>query len=161
MKRTRALIGTALISLLLNAGQLLAEGLLDGQVFSGTIGPVENPDLADSLFFSDGYFWSDICTRCGFMPGRYDARETQRGIVFTGTLESDSRGRFEYSGLVAPDGSVDVEIQWERRRWYWTSQRMIAFVGTAQSGHDTTSLSAIQERMSAIDPGSNPLCDRF
>lgn len=68
--------------------------LLDGRVFAGKIGPAENPDLDDSLFFDNGYFWSDICTRCGFVPGAYSATETPEGIVFNGVLESDSRGEF-------------------------------------------------------------------
>lgn len=106
-----------------------ADSALDGRSFAGMIGPAENPDLADSLFFSDGHFWSDICTRCGFLPGRYNTEKTESGIRFTGTLQSDSRGRFDYDGLVADDGSIRVSITWERSRWYWTARREIVFVG--------------------------------
>lgn len=48
-----------------------AQGLLDGKAYLGMIGPTENPDLPDGLYFDDGHFWSDICTRCGFIPGAY------------------------------------------------------------------------------------------
>jgi len=44
------------------ASGAFAGGPLDGRVFKGIIGPIEAPDLADSLHFEGGYFWSDICT---------------------------------------------------------------------------------------------------
>jgi len=138
-----------------------AEGVLDGRTFSGMIGPVENPDLEDRLFFDDGHFWSDICTRCGFIPGLYDAEETHDGIRFTGTLESDSRGRFDYQGLVSDDGAIRVSITWERRRWYWTSSREIVFLGASMSGVETASLIGIRQEMRSMNPEGNPMCARF
>ena len=99
-----------------------ASGLLDGRVFDGMIGPAENPDLQDSLHFDGGFFWSDICTRCGFLPGPYLAQSTAEGISFSGTLESESRGQFQYEGLVRDDGKIEVLIKWEKKRWYWTSR---------------------------------------
>ncbi len=142
------------------AGPVGAVGLLDGRSFAGKIGPVENPDLDDRLFFESGHFWSDISTRCGFVPGIYEAEETGAGIRFTGTLESDTRGRFDYDGLVAPDGTISVSIRWERRRWYWTSRREIVFDG-AQAATAPVSLSSIREQLNLIDPDSNPACARF
>jgi hypothetical protein len=138
-----------------------AEGILDGRSFTGMIGPVENPDLEDSLFFDDGHFWSDICTRCGFVPGRYNTEQIVDGVRFKGTLKSDSRGRFDYDGLVREDGSIRVSITWERRRWYWTSRREIVFVGERTSGLETTSLSDMRQEMQLIDPDDNPMCGRF
>lgn len=138
-----------------------AEGILDGRAFSGRIGPVEAPDLEDSLYFEDGHFWSEICTRCGFVPGPYNTAETDEGIRFFGSLASDSRGRFDYDGLVRDDGSIHVSITWERRRWYWTSRREITFVGDVSSTSDITSLSDIRHEMQSIDPDGNPLCARF
>jgi len=138
-----------------------AEGLLDGRVFTGMIGPSENPDLADTLYFNDGYFWSDICTRCGFLPGSYSAKETDEGIVFRGILESNSRGRFEYEGLARDDGTIGVSIQWERKRWYWTSSRKIVFQGTETRNEATLSLKEIRIKMDTVNPGANPLCARF
>lgn len=150
------------LSLFLCSGQgVYANGLLDGRVFTGMIGPVENPDLADSLNFESGQFWSDICTRCGFQPGTYDSNMTDEGVVFTGVLESDSRGSFEYNGLVREDGTIEVSIRWERRRWYWTSQREIAFRGTTSPADETLSLITIPQNMDGVDFGANPLCARF
>ena len=138
-----------------------AEGILDGRSFSGMIGPIEDPDLEDSLFFDDGYFWSDICPRCGFVPGPYVTEQTADGVRFTGTLESDSRGRFDYDGLVRDDGSIRVLITWERRRWYWTSRREIVFVGEQTSGFEIASLSGMRQQMQLMDPDGNPICARF
>ncbi|MEO9826332.1 MAG: hypothetical protein ABJF50_18165 [Paracoccaceae bacterium] len=138
-----------------------AQGLLDGKAFSGMIGPAENPDLSDSLYFDDGRFWSDICTRCGFVPGVYLAQETQEGITFSGTLESESRGQFEYEGTVKDDGSIVVSVIWERRRWYWTSKREIIFLGELVEHEQTVSLSETLQKMQTLDPDGNPLCARF
>ena len=142
-------------------GGASAEGLLDGRVFKGMIGPVEAPDFADSLHFEDGHFWSDICTRCGFLPGEYHAEMTDEGIVFRGTLNSDSRGRFDYDGLVRDQGAIEVAIRWERKRWYWTSSREIAFQGTATEEFDPLTLNQIRLKLDDIDPSENPLCARF
>lgn len=142
-------------------GVALAGGVLDGRVFPGVIGPAEAPDLSDSLHFSEGYFWSDICTRCGFQPGVYTAVETTEGIRFTGFLESDSRGRFDYDGLVRDDGAIEVTIRWERRRWYWTSRREIVFVGSEDTGTEAAALTRIRQQMTGTDADANPLCARF
>ena len=139
----------------------LADGLLDGRVFTGMIGPADNPDLADSLHFDDGHFWSDICTRCGFVPGDYTAEMTEKGIVFRGRLESDSRGRFDYEGLVRDDGTIQVSIRWEKKRWYWTTRREIAFHGTDAERTQPQTLNQVRLKMSSVDPGANPLCARF
>ena len=138
-----------------------ADGLLDGKTFSGMIGPAENPDLPDNLYFDDGYFWSNICTRCGFVPGVYHSEETADGVRFTGTLESDSRGRFDYEGILSSDGSVVVSVKWERRRWYWTSKREIVFVGELSETGKAPSLSETRQDMQSMDPDGNPLCARF
>ena len=138
-----------------------AEGLLDGKAFAGMIGPAENPDLSDSLYFDDGYFWSDICTRCGFVPGEYQAEESADGIAFSGTLESESRGSFEYQGTVKEDGAIVVSVVWERRRWYWTSKREIIFLGELSALEQSVSLSETRHQMQSLDPDGNPLCARF
>lgn len=139
----------------------MADGALDGRVFSGKIGPVENPDLDDSLHFNDGYFWSDICTRCGFQPGRYTSTRTDDGIRFSGVLVSDSRGQFDYDGLVRADGTLSVTIRWERKRWYWTSQREIAFEGHEDPVSTAVNLTRVRAEIEANDPDANPLCARF
>ncbi|SDC45127.1 hypothetical protein SAMN04488239_102296 [Ruegeria marina] len=155
-----SLIAAMLLTLAATA-EVNAEGVLDGHSFSGMIGPAEDPDLEDSLYFDDGHFWSAICTSCGFAPGPYLTEQTADGLRFTGTLESESRGRFEYDGLVRADGSIRVSITWERRRWYWTSRREILFVGERTSGFEMASLSEMRQEMKLVNPESSPLCSRF
>ena len=133
---------------------------LDSRIFTGVIGPSENPDLKDSLHFSDGHFWSDICTRCGFVPGPYASERTKDGTRFTGVLESESRGQFEYNGLVRDDGTIQVSIRWVRKRWYWTSSREIVFQGSEDRG-GAPSLTQIRSEMQGFDTTRNPLCARF
>lgn len=159
--RRKSFAALAFLIWLLGPSWALAGGALDGRVFSGVIGPAENPDLADSLHFSDGYFWSDICTRCGFVPGVYTSEETPDGIRFTGVLESDSRGQFDYTGLARHDGTMEVTIQWERKRWYWTSRREIVFQGTLEAGTQAATLIQIRQKMTDMDADANPLCARF
>ena len=138
-----------------------SEGMLDGLVFEGMIGPAEAPDLEDRLYFSDGHFWSDICTRCGFVPGPYEAEETSAGIEFSGALQSDTRGEFRYEGVVRPSGDIEVDIRWQRKRWYWTASRDIVFVGHMDAQLQAEGLPAIERRMATFDPDSNPACARF
>ena len=155
------LIALTLVLGLWCGGGAFAGGLLDGRAFKGVIGPAEAPDLADSLHFEEGHFWSDICTRCGFLPGVYRSEKTDEGVVFSGVLESDSRGRFEYDGLVGEDGAIDVTIRWEKRRWYWTSSREIAFQGAAVEASESQTLHQIRQKLDGMDPAANPLCARF
>lgn len=138
-----------------------AEAILDGKIFSGMLGPKGNPQQPDSIYFDKGYFWSDICSRCGFEPGLYSVKMTEEGVAFSGILESKSRGQFTYDGLVRQDGSMAATIEWERRRWYWTSQRTIVFQGSAADPADAISLDEVQLQLQNIDTSTNPLCARF
>ncbi|MDZ7839214.1 MAG: hypothetical protein U5R46_00105 [Gammaproteobacteria bacterium] len=110
-----------------------AAGPLDGMVFEGLIGPTENPDLNDRLYFQDGKFWSSECIRCGFEPGAYWVRRVNGGIAFRGTLQSPDRGRFRYEGFVR-DGEIEVSIDWRQERWYWTVDRQLRFEGQLVAG---------------------------
>ena len=136
--------------------------LLDGQVFVGMIGPAENPDLPDRLLFRDGQFWSDICTECGFLPGPYSAHLTDDGTAFSGTLTSEDRGVFDYEGLIQLDGTIEVNISWKRKRWYWTAQREIVFRGKKDApAHQPPELQMVLLQIEQGDPSTNPRCARF
>lgn len=138
-----------------------AQGLLDGRVFTGKIGPVENPDLDDTLNFQDGFFWSDICTRCGFLPGAYTSEVTSQGVRFQGVLFSESRGKFDYDGMVYDDGRIEVVIRWERKRWYWTSRREISFQGFEAEAVSPLTLDEARMKTDAMATDRDPLCARF
>ncbi len=144
MFRLSKLAAVTLLLELFCGGAAYAVGLLDGRIFEGMIGPVKAPDLADRLHFEDGHFWSDICARCGFHPGEYHSEMTDRGIVFRGILESESRGRFEYERLVGGYGAIEASIRSERKRWYWTSSREIAFRGRTKEEFTSQPLSQIR-----------------
>lgn len=161
MQSRNALTPFVILAWFVWSGLALAEGLLDGRVFTGMIGPVENPDLEDSLYFRDGYFWSEICTRCGFLPGTYTAEKTEGGIAFNGTLESDSRGHFEYAGFVRDNGEIEASILWQRKRWYWTARREIAFQGTEGEGRGPLNPEEIRMEMDGLDPETDPSCTRL
>lgn len=112
----------------------VAGGPLDGMVFVGLIGPADNPDVSDRLYFENGKFWSGECIRCGFEPGVYWTRRVDGGIAFQGTLESPDRGSFAYEGFVRDGGKIEVSINWRHERWYWTIDRELRFVGEAATG---------------------------
>lgn len=156
-----ALLIAGATPVLADATPVLADGPLDGRVFNGIIGPAENPDLPDSLHFNNGHFWSDICTRCGFEPGRYTAQTTEDGITFQGSLESETRGRFEYSGVVGDSGEITVSIHWEKKRWYWTARRDIVFTGTEAPSLSALTLERITAKLAQSNPDGNPMCTRF
>lgn len=145
----------------LSGGGAHADGTLDGRVFKGMIGPEGSADLADSLHFDNGHFWSDICTKCGFVPGTYTTEQTADGVLFRGVLKSETSGQFSYKGRANEDGSLSVAISWEKRRWYWTARRDIVFEGAEVASADTITLAAIRAKMGNIDPSDTPLCARF
>ena len=154
---------TFVLSLMLAVSPALAsaEGLLDGRSFAGMIGPAEAPDLEDTLFFRDGLFWSDICAICGFEPGAYTAQSTTEGIVFSGTLRSEDRGQFTYRGLVDGSGAIKVDITWEKRRWYWTSERDIVFRGQLDQSVFPASPTEIRNLIDGTDASTHPACARL
>jgi hypothetical protein len=133
-----------------------ADEPLDGMVFAGRIGPADDPDLADHLYFENGRFWSGECVRCGFEPGVYWVRRTAGGIAFRGVLESADRGTFTYEGMVR-GGRVDVSIHWRHERWYWTIDRNLRFVGEIVEG-EAAGMTLEQAR--ALAGGSEPRPDR-
>lgn len=132
-----ALVAAAALLLVADAagdpGSPPASGPLDGMIFAGRIGPADDPDLDDHLYFENGRFWSGECVRCGFEPGVYWVRRTGSGIAFRGVLRSAHRGTFTYEGLVSGD-TIEVSIHWRHERWYWTIDRDLRFVGKAVTG---------------------------
>lgn len=112
-------------------------GPLDGMVFKGHIGPADSVDLPDKLYFEGGRFWSGECVRCGFEPGVYWLRYLDNGIAFRGVLHSAERGTFTYEGRIRGD-EIDVTINWQHERWYWTIDRELHFVGKRLQDVSTT-----------------------
>jgi hypothetical protein len=105
----------------------LDSGVLDGKIFAGTMGQANVFSGDDQLHFSDGKFWSSICIRCGYRPGKYWTRNTPEGTQFRGEMTSEF-GTFVYSGQIK-NGKATAELTWSRKRWYWTSSNKSSFSG--------------------------------
>jgi len=154
-----------LLSLLLGAGftqihvasaqEPLASGALDGMVFIGEMGQSGDEPYSDRLSFADGMFWSEICIRCGFKPGKYWTRTEPDGVHFRGELEGKF-GIFTYEGRII-DGEAIVEVIWKMERWYWTSSRTLTFQGSTIPG-ETPYLSSKANQI-AIDALKSELPD--
>lgn len=121
-----------------------ARNLLDGMSFKGKF--VNSPDV---LYFNQGQFWSKNCVPCGFKPGEYWVREVGDEIHFKGTLQSDDRGQFHYTGVMR-DGQIEATIAWHHKRWYWNIEREFQFIGElALDQAPSTAQHATQNALSA------------
>lgn len=118
----------------LSEEQGAASGPLDGMVFSGMLGPEGNLDSEDEIHFSNGKFWSKLCTKCGFQPGDYWVRKVGDVIHFRGELVSE-RGVFDYTGTIT-NGKIETKMDWTINRWYWSIERDYAFSGTLKSNEN-------------------------
>ena len=114
----------------------LPSGPLDGMVFAGKFGGSENPEIDDQLHFKNGEFWSSFCTAYGLKPGGYWIRSVGSGIEFRGVL-TGAPGEFVYRGSVH-QGIATVSIQWTKKRWYWTIEKNLEFVGKLVSEMDNS-----------------------
>ena len=132
-------------------------GPLDGMTFVGKFGPADKPlDTDDRLHFDDGQFWSAICVKCGFHPGRYWVREDSEGMHFLGELVSE-RGRFRYHGRVK-NGRIEVRINWRKERWYWTIDRDFRFEGTLENADAAPSAQDASSVAAAVGPERPESC---
>jgi len=138
-------------------GQDGARGALDGMAFVGKIGPAGAPDMDDALYFEDGHFWSQACTRCGFAPGPYWYRHIGDAIEFHGVLESEERGRFSYLGIVR-DGRISASINWRHDRWYWSIDRDLSFDGDLADANDAALDLGAARRTAEQDPENPEIC---
>jgi hypothetical protein len=129
-------IGFATINLAF-AGQVRESGVLDGKVFFGKIGKTGQSKFDDKLSFADGRMWSEICIRCGYLPGKYWTRIEDGNTAFRSEIISEM-GVFVYQGRVV-DGQVKAEVTWSKERWYWTSSQSLAFKGSTKSGEFSSS----------------------
>lgn len=123
-----ALIGTWLSPTV--GAEPALHGPLDGRVYTGSFGPAgETADTPDTIGFRDGRFWSCHCAPMGFRPGEYWVRYVGEAIHFTGRMESDDSGTFDFTGVVRGE-AVEVSLRWRKERWYWSIERDFRFTGT-------------------------------
>ena len=129
-----------------------AHGPLDGTHFVGVFGPADRPgDREDTLYFSDGQFWSANCVPCGFKPGMYWVRHAGGAIHFRGEMESPERGKFYYTGIVRGK-HLSAKIKWRKDRWYWSINRDFKFEGTLSEGAATASAASAARRAQSAEP---------
>lgn len=107
-----------------------AQGLLDGQAFSGTVGALgkETPYNSDSLVFDDGHFVSIDCVQYGFDRAPYRARRDGDVIHFEAVTTSPTHGTMTWSGTIRGD-EARAEYRWVRERWFWTQRGEYWFKG--------------------------------
>lgn len=133
-------------------------GPLDGLSFSGRFGVQgEPPDRTDTLHFRDGHFWSENCVPCGFAPGLYWVRRDGGRIHFRGELASAERGRFRFAGEVRGE-RIEVSINWQRERWYWTIDRDFRFTGSLAPEVDAPPLAEARQAAAAEAPPPGADC---
>lgn len=126
-----------------------SQGRLDGMRFVGTFAPEGQPaDRKDTLFFSDGHFWSANCVPCGFAPGPYSARAVGDAIHFHGEMKSAERGKFTYVGVVR-DGRLSAKIHWHKDRWYWSIDRDFRFEGSIAASRVTERATSVARTATA------------
>jgi len=152
-----AMVG-ALASAFLPSGAVLragpdgtaeSHGRLDGMRFVGSFAPEgKGAGRKDTLFFSDGHFWSANCVPCGFAPGVYSTRQLGDTIHFRGEMKSRERGVFAYVGVVRA-GRLSATIRWHKDRWYWSIDREFRFDGTVAGARVTERAASVARTAAA------------
>ena len=99
-----------------------ASGILDGQIFSGSIGPKgKAADGKDDLIFANGMLRSTACDAYGFAPGPYSAVRNGDTVTFTATTQSKSSGKINWQGTIR-NGALEGTFACKKllvRRNYW------------------------------------------
>ena len=114
-----------------------SSGVLDSMIFVGVIGPPDSMDYPEELHFNDGQMWTKNCAECGFQPAPYWTRQIGENVHFVSTLTSASGSTFTYNGIVQA-GSVQVQVQWTKKRWYWSLERALIFKGNRALARQAT-----------------------
>ena len=129
-------------------------GALDGTQFAGTFGPDGGSSgRADTLYFSEGRFWSANCVPCGFVPALYWVRHDGDAIHFRGEMHSRERGHFTYAGVIR-GGRVEASVRWQKSRWYWSIDRNFRFEGQRVEGTALEPVAIVTRR--AVRAGTEP-----
>jgi hypothetical protein len=106
---------------------------LDGRAFE-----ILGTDLAsgavleDKIIFRDGAFQSVDCQEyCDFGWSAYETKVVDGVVHFTArTICPDAPHTVVWYGTVTGD-TVEMDVTWTTRRWYWTNQIAIRASGTS------------------------------
>lgn len=116
-------------------------GPLDGQSFTGKLGPLGKPaDATDTWIFEDGSFVSKSCLECGFPQSGYSAQVHADEVEFkTKTRCPVSDAVIVWEGTVR-NGEIQGVFTWTKKRWYRTVRKQFWFKGqrenAATGNHD-------------------------
>lgn len=106
---------------------------LDGRIFNirGT-NLASGAVLEDDVIFRDGTFQSTDCQEyCDFGWSDYQTKVIDDVIHFTvRAICPDAPHTVVWYGTVSGD-TVEVEVTWTTRRWYWTNQIPISASGSS------------------------------
>ncbi len=115
----------AILSLILPliAGSVSAAGILDGNTYSGVIGPKgKASDGKDDIIFANGTLHSTACDAYGFEPGAYTAVQDGDVIRFTATTHSPKSGTIDWKGTIR-NGQLEGTFACKKwgllRKNYW------------------------------------------
>ena len=105
--------------------------MLDGQVFSGTVGAMgKETRSSDTWIFEDGTFRSLQCEDCGFPRGVYQTLREGDKISFVAETPCPvTDARIVWRGTIE-DGHIKGVYTWTRKRWYRTIEKEFWFEGT-------------------------------
>lgn len=104
--------------------------LLDGMTFKGPTGEKgKKTHHEDVLRFENGTFTSVECFQFGFKGGPYSATAQGDAIHFEAETVSPTHGKMVWSGTLQGD-TLDVDYNWTKVRWLWTTYREYWFKGT-------------------------------
>ena len=106
--------------------------LLDGKKFVGPTGEKgKKTHHIDELNFQNGKFTSSKCFEFGFAGGPYTATVEGDMIHFQAETISPTHGKMVWTGTLKGD-SLEVDYNWTKERWLWTTYREYWFKGTLE-----------------------------
>lgn len=133
---TLSLLNTDVPDLEVPDGAWVAGPLLDGQTFRIDAVDLERGlRLVDDIIFRDGAFQSIDCQNyCDFGWSDYSTQVVDDVIHFTvRTICPDAPHTVVWHGRVEGD-EIAIDVSWTTRRWYWTTQFLLAGTGQRVPG---------------------------
>ena len=95
------------------------EGILDGMVFIGHVGPKGGAaNDVDEVYFKNGQFHSKSCNKYGFGSAPYSVSQDGNSIIFRAVTRSVKHGQIDWQGKVV-DEVLEITFLWTKERWYW------------------------------------------
>ena len=122
-KQLKVIIGVMITTFIVTAtfasSQSDTDGILDGMVFIGHVGPKgKEANGEDEVVFQNGRFLSASCSKYGFGSAPYTAYKDGETIIFTTVTQSLKHGQIDWKGRITGD-EIEASYRWTKERWYW------------------------------------------